>query len=110
MFTLLVPLGFVDLVVLDVFFYMAALMLEMAALISLRRKFARRDGLFVVRGGNPGVWLVATLPIVTWVATFGLALSRSDGRSAFLVASVLALGVWPAYALARRLYGGPSAA
>ena len=36
-FSLLVPLGFVALVVLDVFFYMGALMLEMCALISLRR-------------------------------------------------------------------------
>ncbi len=41
-FTLLVPVGFVALVVLDVFFYMAALVLELLALIRLRKRVPDR--------------------------------------------------------------------
>ena len=62
-FTLLVPLGFLALVVLDVFFYMAALVLEMIALLKLRRLRPRREGLFVVGGGKLGLVLIATLPL-----------------------------------------------
>src|SRR5215470_2339578 len=51
-FTLLIPLGFITLVVFDVFFYMLALMLEMAALIRLRQLFPRRDRLFMIGGGR----------------------------------------------------------
>ncbi|HYB92439.1 MAG TPA: APC family permease [Candidatus Binataceae bacterium] len=108
-FTMLVPLGFVALVVLDVFFYMAALALEMAALLRLRKLRPDRAGLFAVGGGNLGLVLTAVAPLVTWLATFGLAVSATDGKSDFIIAVLLALGVWPAYAIARRLYGGPAA-
>ncbi|HYL58950.1 MAG TPA: APC family permease, partial [Candidatus Acidoferrales bacterium] len=74
-FTLLVPVGFVALVVLDVFFYMAALVLEMIALVRLRRSMPKRDGMFTIGGGRAGLAMVATLPILTWLATFGLAVS-----------------------------------
>ncbi len=106
-FTLLVPLGFVALVVLDVFFYMAALALEMAALVRLRRLHPVRGGLFAVGGGRIGLWLTVALPILTWAATFGLAVSTGGSRTDFLVAIMLAFTVWPVYALARRRYGGP---
>ncbi|HEY6420736.1 MAG TPA: APC family permease [Candidatus Binataceae bacterium] len=106
-FTLLVPVGFVALVVLDVFFYMAALALEMAALIRLRRLRPGREGLFVIGGGRLGLYLMAALPLITWTATFGLAVSAGGGKSDFILAIVLAIGVWPAYAIARRRYGGP---
>ncbi len=108
-FTLLVPVGFVALVVLDVFFYMAALVLEMAALVRLRRLVPKRDGLFKVGGGRAGLWLTALLPILTWAATFGLAVSTGGSRIDFLVAIALAATVWPAYRLARRTFGGPTA-
>ncbi|MGH7880037.1 MAG: APC family permease, partial [Candidatus Binataceae bacterium] len=55
-FTLLVPLGFMNLVVLDVFFYMLALALELAALIRLRRLRPARAGLFVMGGGTVGLY------------------------------------------------------
>ena len=58
-FSLLAPLGFMTLVVLDVFFYMLALMLEMGALIRLRRLRPQRDGLFVLGGGRAGLYLAA---------------------------------------------------
>ena len=106
-FTLMVPLGFVTLVVLDVFFYMAALVLEMLALIRLRRLFPRREGLFVIGGGKLGLAAVAISPLLTWAATFGLAVSQGDGHIDFLIAIALGATVWPAYLLATRLFGGP---
>lgn len=107
-FTLLIPLGFVALVVLDVFFYMAALTLEMIALVRLRKIAPRRDGMFTVGGGAIGLGLVVTLPILTWGATFGLAISAGAGKTDFLIAIALGLTVWPAYAIARRRWGGPA--
>jgi amino acid transporter len=106
-FTLLVPIGFLALVVLDVFFYMAALALEMCALVRLRSLAPDREGLFTVGGGKAGLMLTVTLPLMTWVATFGLAMSAGDGKRDFVIALILALTVWPAYALARHRWGGP---
>ncbi len=106
-FTVLLPLGFVSLVVLDVFFYMGALVLEMAALIRLRRHYPRRDGLFMIRGGRPALIATAAGPIVTWLATFGLAVAHGDGKADFAIAIALAASAWPAYALLRWRYGGP---
>jgi len=108
LFTLLVPVGFLALVVLDVFFYMAALALEMAAMVRLRRMAPNRKELFTVGGGKIGLALTVALPLLTWLATFGLALSKGDGQRDFLVAVLLALGVWPAYAFARQRWGGPA--
>ena len=108
-FTLLVPVGFVALVVLDVFFYMAALALEMLALIRLRRLMPDRTGMFTIGAGRAGLALVAILPLLTWSATFGLAISAGAAKSDFILAAALATFVWPAYELCRRLYGGPPA-
>lgn len=105
-FTFLVPLGFVTLVVLDVFFYMAALMLEMGALVRLRRIHPARDGLFMIGGGRPALAAVVAAPILIWIATFGLAVSESVDHADFVAAIVLAAAVWPVYALCRRRYGG----
>jgi amino acid transporter len=107
--TLLVPVGFVALVVLDVFFYMAALALEMLAMIRLRKLMPCREGLFTVGGGRVGLAIVAMLPLVTWVATFGLAVSNGSGKTDFILAIALGVLVWPAYAICRRRYGGPPA-
>ena len=106
--TLLVPTGFLALVVLDVFFYMAALALEMAALVRLRQLVPDRAGLFTVGGGRVGLMLTVILPLLTWSATFGLAVSAGDGKRDFTIALLLALAVWPAYALTRRRWGGPA--
>lgn len=109
-FTLLVPLGFLNLVVLDVFFYMAALVLEMVALLKLRRLHPHREGLFVIGGGRFGLFLVAALPLLTWAATFGLAISQGGAHIVFLTAIGLGATVVPAYAFARRRWGGPEGA
>jgi len=106
-FSLLVPLGFVALVVLDVFFYMGALVLEMWALIRLRKSRPDRDGLFVIGGGSAALVAVAAAPIVTWLATFGLAVSHNGATAGLIVSIVLAAGAWPAYSILVRRYGGP---
>ncbi len=107
LFTMLVPLGFVTLVILDVFFYMGALVLELSALVVMRRKRPARDGLFVIGGGRAGLYLVAILPMMTWCATFGLALSTGGIKEDFVVAVLLAATTYPAFVLCRRLWGGP---
>jgi amino acid transporter len=107
LFTMLVPMGFVTLVILDVFFYMGALMLELSALVVMRRKRPARDGLFMIGGGRAGLYLVAGLPMLTWCATFGLALTEGGIKEDFIIAVVLAATTYPAYALCRRLWGGP---
>jgi amino acid transporter len=106
-FTLLVPLGFVTLVIFDVFFYMGALVLEMWALVAMRRLRPLRQGSFVISGGSIGVYLVAVLPMLTWCATFGLALSQGGIKKDFIIAVAMAATTYPAYALCRSLWGGP---
>jgi amino acid transporter len=107
LFTMLVPLGFVTLIILDVFFYMGALVLEMGALIVMRRRRPARDGLFVIGGGRAALYLVAALPMLTWCATFGLVLAEGGVKEDFIIALALAATTYPAYALCRRLWGGP---
>ncbi len=106
-FTLLIPIGFLALVVLDVFFYMGALALEMLALVRMRKLRPAREGLFVISGGRPALIATATLPMLTWLVTFALALGRSSGKLELLLALVLALAAWPTYAWCRRRFGGP---
>lgn len=108
-FSLLVPLGFMTLVVLDVLFYMMGLALELTALIRLRKIHPRRDGLFVVSGGRAGLYLVAAAPLLTWLATLGFALAQGGGREDLAVAIAFLAGAWPLYAGLRRRYGGPAA-
>ena len=84
---------------LDVFFYMAALALELFALIRLRKLMPDRTGMFTIGGGRPGLALVTVLPILTWAATFGLAISAGVAKSDFILAIVLGAFVWPAYAI-----------
>jgi amino acid transporter len=107
LFTMLVPLGFVTLVILDVFFYMGALVLELSALVVMRRKRPARDGLFMIGGGKIGLYLVTVLPMLTWCATFGLALTEGGIKDDFVIAVALAATTYPAYELCRRLWGGP---
>ncbi|HEV3113506.1 MAG TPA: APC family permease [Candidatus Binataceae bacterium] len=106
--TLLLPLGFAALVTLDVTFYMAALALEMAALVRLRRLYpGRRGGLFMIGAGRLGLMLTVAAPLLVWVATFGIAANGPGGRIQLVVAAILAVAVWPVYHLCQRIFGGP---
>jgi amino acid transporter len=106
--TLLLPLGFAALVTLDVSFYMAALALEMAALVRLRRLYPGRRGLFVIGGGRLGLLLTVVAPLAIWIATFGVAANGPGGKIQLGVAAVLAVAVWPAYHICQRAFGGPT--
>jgi len=44
--------------------------------VVMRRKRPARDGLFMIGGGKIGLYLVTVLPMLTWCATFGLALTE----------------------------------
>ena len=106
--TLLLPLGFAALVTLDVTFYMAALGLEMAALVRLRRLYpGRRGGLFMIGFGRLGLWMTVAAPLILWVATFGVAANGTGARLQLLIAALLAAAVWPLYHLCQRTFGGP---
>ena len=107
-FSLLIPLGFVTLVVLDVFFYMFALALEMRALVRLRQIYPDRAERFVIGGGKPALCATVAAPIATWLATFGFAVPQGAGMIDLIVGAALAASVWPAYVLLRGRYGGPS--
>ena len=109
-FSLLVPLGFVALVTLDVFFYMGALALEMLALLRMRHLRPERDGLFMIAGGRSALFAVAIAPLAAWLATFGVGLSSGEGHIEFLLGVALAGAGVPVYALLRRRYGGPATA
>jgi hypothetical protein len=62
---------------------------------------------FVIGGGHPALIAVVAAPVVTWLATFGLAVSHNGGTGGLIVSIVLAAGAWPAYSILRRRYGGP---
>jgi amino acid transporter len=106
--TLLLPLGFSALVLLDVAFYMAALVLELIALIRLRRLRPQRGALFVIGGGPAVLYGLAAAPLAAWVATFGVAVHSAGGILQLLAALLLGLAVWPAYRYCRRAFGGPA--
>jgi amino acid transporter len=105
--TLLLPLGFMALVTLDVTFYMAALALEMAALVRLRRLYPGRRGIFTVGGGRLGLGLTVAAPLVVWVATFGVMANGPGAKIQLIIAALLAVAVWPVYRGCQRAFGGP---
>jgi amino acid transporter len=106
-FTVLVPLGFAALVILDVFFYMSALTLEMWALVRLRATHRERSGLFVIGGGKTALFAVALAPLLTWVGTFGLLVARGGSGRDFAIAISASIGAVPAYLILRWYFGGP---
>jgi len=107
-FTVLIPMGFTVLVVIDVTFYMAGLTLELVSLVRLRKLRPRREsGLYQIGGGSLGLGLVVAAPMLTWMATFGLAIESSDGSLGIVIAMVLLLTLAPVYLFCRRMFGGP---
>jgi amino acid transporter len=98
----LLPFG--GLLAADVLLYTAALALEFAALLQLRRAEPGLRGTFRVPTGVPGLAILAALPILVLVAAVALEVrSRAVGLPGVLVAVLLGgagLAVYPA--LARR--------
>src|SRR5258708_35625404 len=86
---------------------MAAPALDLCALLSLLLLLLDRPGMITISGGRVGLALVVVLPILTWAATFGLAISAGVAKSDFILAIALGALVWPAYKITRHRYGGP---
>ncbi len=107
-YSMLLPLGFVALVVMDVFFYMSALALEMGALLKLRRTHPGHDGRLVIGRSRAALYAIVIAPMLTWTATFGLALGTENATEGFAAAIVIALAGWPVYAFLKRRYGAPA--
>jgi len=96
----LVPFG--GLLAGDVLLYTAALALEFAALLQLRRAEPALRGAFRVPLGIPGLAVLAALPILLIVAAVGLeASSREIGLPGVLVAGLLAAAGPVVYAALR---------
>jgi len=100
--TVLMPLGFGLLVLLDVTFYMAGLMLELAALIRLRRLFPQRLGLFTIPGGTGVLAVLVIAPLLVWGLTFTVALGSTHGLLQLVGAALLGVSTWPAWRFCRR--------
>ncbi len=107
-YSMLLPLGFVALVVMDVFFYMSALALEMGALLRLRRTHPERDGRLVIGRSRAALYAIVIAPMLTWIATFGLALGAENATQGFIAAVAITLAGWPVFAFLKRRYGGPA--
>jgi len=106
-YSMLLPLGFVALVVMDVFFYMSALALELGALLRFRRTHPGGDGRLVIGRSRPALYAMVLAPMLTWIATFGLALGAENATQGFIAAVAIALAGWPVFAFLKRRYGGP---
>ncbi len=107
-FSLLLPLGFLNLVALDVMFYMAALALEMAALVRLRRLRPLRDGLFTIGGGKAALYFTVGAPLVVWLVSLALELGGQSSRLNVMVAGALVAAAVPIYWFCKHRYGGPA--
>ena len=47
-------------------------------------------------------------PMLTWIATFGLALGAENATQGFIAAVAIALAGWAVFAFLKRRYGGPA--
>ncbi|HEY2664840.1 MAG TPA: hypothetical protein VGI47_10905, partial [Candidatus Binataceae bacterium] len=54
-----------------------------------------------------GLGLVVAAPLLTWIATFGLAIESADGSLGIIIALVLLLTLVPVYLFCRWVFGGP---
>jgi amino acid transporter len=99
-YSLFALLPFGGLVVADVLLYAAALALEMAALVQLRRIAPTLRGSFRVPTGTAGIAVLAALPIVIMALVVWLAIA--DGE----MGGVAVLGAAAAIALGPLLYRG----
>ena len=89
--------GFVDLIVLDMWLYSIALLLELAAFVALRRREPDLPRPWRVGGGEAGVWLATALPAACCLLAMATA-----GWTNTLIGALAALTGPVAYAVFRR--------
>ncbi len=89
----LFPFG--KLVVADVLLYAIALMLELAALVALRRREPELRGVFRIPTGTAGVVLLAALPAIVLGLDIWLAMRDGDIARPSLIGAAVGLGVGP---------------
>jgi amino acid transporter len=96
-------LPFASLVVADVMLYSLALMLELGALIQLRRAEPTLRGAFRIPLGTAGVAVLASLPLAVLLLVTGLSFADGEYGVPALVGAGLAIAAGPVcYSLARR--------
>jgi amino acid transporter len=94
---------FSGLVVADVLLYSLALMLELGALVRLRRREPELRGAFRIPVGTTGVVLLAACPLAVLLLVIGLSFADGEYGLPALVGAGVAVALGPlSYALARR--------
>jgi amino acid transporter len=103
-YSLFMLLPFSGLVVADVLLYSLALMLELGALIKLRRSEPALRGAFRIPIGTAGVTALACLPLVVLLLVTGLSVADGEYGVPALLGAALAIGAGPlCYFAARRM-------
>jgi amino acid transporter len=98
---MLVPFG--NLVVADVLLYSLALLLELGALVQLRRREPSLRGPFRIPLGTRGVAVLAALPLAVLLLVSGLSVADGEYGLPALLGAAVAIALGPlAYLLAVR--------
>jgi amino acid transporter len=103
-------LPFSGLVVADVLLYSLALMLELAALIKMRRAEPTLRGAFRIPLGTGGVAVLASLPLGVLLLVMGLSFADGEYGVPALAGAGLAIAAGPLCYFAARRFGRPAAA
>jgi len=88
-------LPFSSLIVADVLLYSSALLMELAALVQLRRKEPELRGAFRIPLGTNGVAVLATMPAIVLVLVVVLSYAEGDVALPSLLGSVVAMCIGP---------------
>ena len=88
-------LPFSSLIVADVLLYSAALLMELAALVQLRRKEPELRGAFRIPLGTRGVAVLAAMPACVLVLVVVLSYTEGDVALPSLLGSVIAMAIGP---------------
>jgi amino acid transporter len=94
-YSVFVLLPFGKLVVADVLLYAVALMLELAALVALRRREPQLRGVFRIPTGTAGVVLLAAMPAIVLGVDIWLSVRDGDIARPSLVGAAVGLAIGP---------------
>ncbi|MEO6527700.1 MAG: APC family permease [Gemmatimonadaceae bacterium] len=102
-YSLFMLLPFSGLVVADVLLYSLALMLELSALIALRRREPSLRGSFRIPVGTGGVALLAAMPLAVLLLVVGLSFADGEYGVPAVIGAGVAIALGPlCYAMANR--------